>query len=77
MLNSIRKKLLKLKNILVQTNYILFCVFTSLYLILLGLETLQRGFVAYSINLNLFLYPIFITALILALTKGSKNEKNV
>lgn len=60
-----RKKLLKLKNILVQINYILFCVFASLYLILLGLETHQGGFITYYFDFNLFLGPIFITALIL------------
>jgi len=72
-----RKRLLKLKNILIQTNYVLFCVFTSLYLILLGLETHQRGFIAYYFDFNLFLGPIFITALILAFTKGGKDDKGV
>jgi len=73
----VRRKFLKLKNILIQTNYVLFCIFTSLYLILLGLETHQRGFVSYAFNLNLFLGPIFITAMILAFTKGKKDEKRV
>ncbi|MCJ7792447.1 MAG: hypothetical protein MUP45_00495 [Candidatus Marinimicrobia bacterium] len=72
-----RKKLLKLKNVLIQTNYILFCVFASLYLILLGLETYQGGFNTYYFNFNLFLVPIFITALILAFTKGNKNEREI
>ena len=72
-----KQRLVKLKNILIQTNYVLFCVFTSLYLILLGLETHQRGFITYSFDFNIFLGPIFITALILTFTKGSKDEKNI
>lgn len=70
-----KRWLLKLKNIFLQANYIFFCVFVSLYLILLGLETHQRGFVSYSINLNLLLLPIFITALIMVFTKKDKDEK--
>lgn len=69
--------MLKSKNIFLRTNYILFCVFTSLYLILLGLETHQRGFVSYAFNFNLFLGPVFITALILAFTKGNKDAKKI
>lgn len=69
-----RKSLNKTKNALFQANYILFCVFTSLFLILLGLETHQKGFVSRSFSLTIFLGPIFFTGLILAFTGGEKND---
>lgn len=69
-----KKKVIQLKDVFLQANYVLFCVFTSLYLILLGLETHQRGFVTRSFNLTIFLGPIFFTALILALTGGKKRD---
>lgn len=72
-----KQKFLKLKNILFQTNQVFFFFFTSLYLILLGLETYQRGFVSYSFNLNIFLIPIFVTTLVLAFAKGSGDEKRI